>query len=254
MSSHTPRLIRTLCALAIVAAGCAGGSAGPVAGDSLSVFAAASLSDAFGELAAAFERVDPEARVALNLGPSSGLREQILAGAPADVYASADQDDMKRLVDAGLVREASVFVHNDLQIAVPAGNPARVRNLGDFGRSELLIGICAQEVPCGRFAREALRRAGVTSEPDTNALNVRALLTQIENGELDAGVVYRTDVLSARDKVEGIDIPADQNVTAAYPIAALTNASDVDRAAAFVAFVLSDQGRRILASYGFVPA
>ncbi|CAN5691340.1 molybdate ABC transporter substrate-binding protein [soil metagenome] len=228
-----------------------GGAAVSTLEGTLTVLAAASLTDAFGALALLFELAHPGVIVELNFGPSSGLREQILNGAPADVFASADPSNMDQLVDAGAAPAPEVFATNQLQIAVPPGNPAGVSGLADFADDDLLVGLCAEEVPCGRFAREALANAGVTPALDTNAPDVRALLTQIESGDLDAGLVYRTDVLAAGDTVEGIDLPADQNVTADYPIARLSEAADVEVAEAFVAFVLSPDGRAILASFGF---
>lgn len=239
-----------LMALVVVLAAC-GDDGGSVEGELL-VSAAASLTDAFADVEAAFEDANPDVDVVLNLGSSSSLREQILEGAPADVFASANTSNMDQVVEAGEVEgEPEIFVRNLLQIAVPSGNPAGVTGLEDFGRDELLIGLCAEEVPCGDFAREALANAGVTPAIDTNEPDVRALLTKVEVGELDAGITYVTDVSSTGGTVDGVDIPEDQNVVASYPIAALTNAPNPEAAAAFVAFVLSDEGQAILAEYGF---
>lgn len=218
----------------------------------LLVSAAASLTEAFGELEAVFEADNPGVDVLLNLGPSSGLREQILEGAPADVFASANTSNMDQVVEADAAAgEPEIFVANRLQIAVPAGNPGGVGGLEDFANDELLIGLCAEDVPCGDFGRTALENAGVTAAIDTNEPDVRALLTKIEAGELDAGITYVTDVLSTDGAVEGIDIPEEFNVVANYPIAVLTAAPNPDAAAAFVALVLSDEGQAILRSYGF---
>jgi molybdate transport system substrate-binding protein len=243
------RLIVTTCVLGMVIA-CSGS---PVEGELL-VSAAASLTDAFAEVGAAFEEANPGVDVILNLGPSSGLREAILEGAPADVFASANTSNMDQVVEAGEVSgEPEIFVTNLLQIAVPAGNPGGVSGLDDFAREELLIGLCAEDVPCGEFGRQVLENAGVSASLDTNEPDVRALLTKIENDELDAGIVYVTDVLSNADgEVEGIDIPAEVNVIAEYPIAVLANAPDPDAGQAWVEFVLSDDGQAILTSYGFV--
>ncbi|CAN5184658.1 molybdate ABC transporter substrate-binding protein [soil metagenome] len=218
----------------------------------LLVSAAASLSEAFGELEAVFEVDNPGVDVLLNLGPSTGLREQILEGAPADVFASANTSNMDQVLEADAAAgEPEIFVANRLQIAVPAGNPGGVGGLEDFANDELLIGLCAEDVPCGDFGRTALENAGVTAAIDTNEPDVRALLTKIEAGELDAGITYVTDVLSTDGAVEGIDIPEEFNVVANYPIAVLTAAPNPDAAAAFVALVLSDEGQAILRSYGF---
>jgi molybdate transport system substrate-binding protein len=217
----------------------------------LTVFAAASLTDAFDEVGAAFEEANPDVSIEFNYGASSALREQILAGAPADVFASANTSNMDQVVEAGAATDPEDFVTNQLQIVVPAGNPAGVTGVDDFADADLLIGLCAEEVPCGEFGREALANAQVNPSVDTNEPDVRALLTKVEAGELDAGIVYVTDVMAAGDAVEGIEIPADVNVTATYPIAALSDAGNAEVAAAFVEFVLSDDGQEILESYGF---
>jgi molybdate transport system substrate-binding protein len=191
--------------------------------------------------------------VELSFASSSTLREQILAGAPADVFASADRSNVTELVEAGAATGAADFVANELQVVVPAGNPGAVTGLADLADEDLLVGLCAREVPCGRLGREALSEAGVTASPDTDEPDVRSLLTKVAAGELDVGLVYRTDVLAAGDAVEGIDLPAAQEVTTTYPITTLTDAGNPAAAEAFVAFVLSAPGQEILASYGFDP-
>jgi molybdate transport system substrate-binding protein len=235
--------------LAALATGCGGPAPAEV---QLLVSAAASLTDAFHEIELAFEADRPQVDVILNLGASSALREQILAGAPADVFASANLSNMEQVEEAGEVAgEARVFTHNLLQIAVPAGNPAAVTGLADFANARLLIGLCAEEVPCGSFGRQALEKAGVSPSIDTNEPDVRALLTKIEAGELDAGITYMTDVAAAGGTVLGIDIPDAYNVVAEYPIAVLANAPHPETASDFVEFVLSAEGQAILAAYGF---
>lgn len=245
----------TLAMVAVVTAcGDDDGGAGDGAGldGTVLVFAAASLTDAFAEVETAFEDEYPDVDLQLNLAGSSSLREQIVEGAPADVFASANKSNMDQVIDAGEVDgDARVFVENLLQIAVPAGNPADVGALDDFARQDLLIGLCAEGVPCGDFAREALANAGVEASIDTNEPDVRALLTKIGADELDAGIVYVTDVLAAGDLVEGIDIPQEANIVASYPIAPLAGAPNPEAAEAFVEFVLSGEGRSILESFGF---
>ncbi|MDX1566368.1 MAG: molybdate ABC transporter substrate-binding protein [Longimicrobiales bacterium] len=226
------------------------GTAGPFRG--VRVSAAASLTDAFREVESAFEEAHPQVDVMLNLGGTSALRVQILEGAPVDVFASASTAQMERVVTAGeAAGDPVVFARNRLQIAVPEGNPAGVEGLEDFGDPDLVIGLCAESVPCGELARRTLRRAGVTPAVDTHEPDVRALLTKIELGELDAGIVYATDVAAAEGAVEGIPIPPEVNVRAEYPIAVLARSPNPDLASAFVDFVLSDAGQTILADHGF---
>jgi len=253
-------------ALLLLAVACGGGSddddsaattqsteAGRPTG-SITVFAAASLTDAFGEMATTFEEEHSGTTVELNFGASSALREQILAGAPADVFASANTSNMDQLVDADAVDgDPETFAANQLEIAVPAGNPGDVEGLDAFGDADLNIGLCAEEVPCGQFGREALANAGVTPAQDTDEPDVRSLLTKVEAGDLDAGLVYHTDVLAAGDAVEGVEVPAEFNVIAKYPLAALAASGNAELASAFVGFVLSDEGQSILESYGFMP-
>ncbi len=226
-------------------------AADDLSGD-ITVYAAASLTDVFGKEADAFEEAHPGVKVALNFAASSALREQILAGAPADVFASANTSNMDQVVAGDAAEgEPEIFALNSLEIAVPAGNEAGVEGLDDFGNPDLLIGLCAEEVPCGQFGREALTKAGVTPSVDTNEADVRALLTKVESGDLDAGLVYTTDVQAAGDQVEGVKVPDGFNVVAKYPIATLSASASPDVAAAFVEFVLSPDGQDILESFGF---
>jgi len=240
-------------ALVVLLAAC--GGTGQATPDGLErqvvVSAAASLTDAFAEIEVAFEAANPGVDVVLNLGASSTLREQILAGAPVDVYAAANTLTMADVVAAGRSDgDPVVFAQNSLAIAVAAGNPGGVTGLEDFARGELLIGLCAPGVPCGDFARQALAGAGVVPAVDTNEPNVRALITKIELGELDAGIAYATDVMST-PRIEGLEIPEEHDVRADYPITVVAAAPHPRAAAAFVAFVLSGEGRRILDEYGF---
>jgi molybdate transport system substrate-binding protein len=230
----------------------------PAADDTLSgaltVFAAASLTDAFTSIGDAFMALHPDVAVTFNYAGSSALREQILAGAPADVFASANTSNMDQVVTAGAASDPQPFVDNLLEIAVPAGNPGCVESLDDFANPDLLIGLCAPEVPCGQFGLEALENAGVTPSVDTEEPDVRSLLTKVESGDLDAGIVYVTDVLSSTDAIAGIEIPEEDNVVATYPIAPITASTNPAAAAAFVDFVLSDDGQAVLAGYGFDSA
>lgn len=216
------------------------------------VSAAASLTDAFEDIEVAFEVAFPDVDVILNLGGSSTLREQILAGAPADVFASADTRDLGLVAEAEMVAgNARTFARNGLAIAVPAGNPGGVTGLADFAAPELFVGLCAEQVPCGSLAREVLGRAGIRPTLDTDEPDVRALLTKVAAGELDLAMVYASDVVAGGDAVRGLPIPAEFDVSVAYPIAALADAPNAEAARAFVEFVLSDEGRSILLEHGF---
>jgi len=253
------RPLLAACALPLVLAAC-GGSTGDAApsGDgaperTVTVFAAASLTDAFADVAAAFEDEHPGVTVELSFAGSSALREQVLDGAPADVVATADEAVMADLVDEGAVGEPVAFATNRLQLAVPAGNPAGVGGLDDLGRGDLVIGLCAAGVPCGDLARRVLDGAGVEPAPDTEEPNVRALLAKVEAGELDAGLVYATDVRAAGDAVEAVDVPVGEEGTTRYPIAAVADAPHPRAADAFVAFVTTPAARDVLADHGFGP-
>jgi molybdate transport system substrate-binding protein len=249
------RLAAAVAAMAMLG-GCSGGGgdrADRSAMDgTVTVFAAASLTDALTEVARAFEAAHPGATVELNLAGSQALREQILAGAPADVFAPAAAAEMDSVVREGeVVGEPRVFARTTLEIVVPAGNPAAVDGLADFADDDLLLGLCAVEVPCGALARQALDRAGVSPRPDTEEPDVRSLLGKVAAGELDAGIVYRPDVLAGGAAVEGIPIADDVNVVTDYSVAALARAPDPALADAFVDFLVSGDGRAIVTSFGF---
>jgi molybdate transport system substrate-binding protein len=244
-------------ALAVLVAGCeAAGADGDAAGDGPSgevlVFAAASLTDAFDELAGAFVAGNPEVEVVINFAGSQTLASQINEGAPADVFASANATQMDVVARAGnLAEDPEVFTANRLAIVVEAGNPLGIGRLEDLADPELLVVLPAEEVPAGKYARQALDTAGVAVTPVSLEQDVRAALSKVELGEADASIVYASDVAAAGDRVAGVDIPAEQNVPAAYPIARLADAPSPDVADAFVAFVSSAPGQRILTDHGF---
>lgn len=219
------------------------------------VFAASSLSDVFDQVETAFEAENPDLDVRLNFAGSASLREQILEGAPADIFASANESNMTQLAENGRLPAGSdTFARNHLIIAVPEGNPALVETLADFSNDSLLLGLCEVSVPCGDFARQALTKAAIVPRIDTNEPDARALLTKIGEGELDAGIVYRTDVLSDSPRVDGVPIPEHFNVAADYRIATVGEAPHPQAASRFIDFVLSEDGQRIVADHGFVPA
>lgn len=229
----------------------AGQGDGELSGE-LVVFAAASLTDAFRELAEAFTRQHPDVRVLFNFAGSQVLASQIDAGAPADVFASANVEQMAVVAEQGTTAaEPTVFTSNLLEIAVEPDNPHGVSGLGDLADPGLIVVLPAEEVPAGRYARQALAAGGVAVTPASLERDVRAALAKVELGEADAAIVYASDVTAADGRVDGVAIPAEDNVSAAYPIAPLADAPNPAAAAAFVEFVLGAQAQDILATYGF---
>ncbi|MGY1638442.1 molybdate ABC transporter substrate-binding protein [Geodermatophilus sp. SYSU D00742] len=227
-------------------------SSGAELGGTLTVFAAASLTDVFTDLGDRLEQANPGLDVRFNFAGSSALATQLTQGAPADVFASADEAQMAVVADAGLQAEdPAVFTSNVLRIAVPGGNPAGVTGLADFGRAELALAVCAPEVPCGAAAEDVFAAAGITAVPDTLEEDVRAALTKVELGEVDAALVYATEVIAAGDAVEGVDFPEAEDAVNDYPIVTLADAPNPGAAAAFVDLVRSEEGQQALADAGF---
>ena len=220
------------------------------ADDEILVMAAASLTDAFEDIEVAFEAANPGIGVQLNLAGSATLREQILQGAPADVFVSANTAIMDEVVASGAAAQPQTIATNQLVIAVPVDNPAAIDAVTDLSDPDLLVGLCAVGVPCGDFAAQALDAAGVVVQPDTFEGDVRALLTKIEVGELDAGVVYRTDA-TGNGEVAIVELPQGTQPTITYPIAVLADAPNPSVAQRFNDFVLSVDGQTILAANHF---
>lgn len=215
------------------------------------MFAAASLTEAFTAVGDAFMLENPGVSVTFEFAGSSDLAGQLVNGAPADVFAAADQKNMATVVDEATVAGApEVFATNTLQIVTAAGNPSAVQSLADLADPALVVVLCAEEVPCGRYSRQLLDNAGVSVTPRSLEQNVKGVLSKVSLGEADAGIVYRTDVIAAGDAVTGVDVDPAVAVTAEYPVVTISS-SDV--AAAFVAFLLGDEGQRILAEFGFGP-
>jgi molybdate transport system substrate-binding protein len=240
--------------LLAVAAGVAllAGCATPAPGATVTVLAAASLTDALDEAAAAFTAEHPDIEIAVSYGGSSALAEQLVSGAPADVFFSADEATMQTVVDAGLATDPEVLLANTLQLVVPAGNPADVVGLADLADPGLVVALCDPSVPCGSAAAELLALAGVTASVDTFEDDARATLTKVAVGEVDAALVYRTDVLAAGDAVEGIEVPEAAEVVNRYPIALLTAAPNAGPAQAFLDFLRSAAGREVFERAGFI--
>ncbi|MGI8538143.1 MAG: molybdate ABC transporter substrate-binding protein, partial [Mycobacteriales bacterium] len=194
---------------------------------------------------------NPRLTVRFNFGGSSALAQQIVSGAPADVFAAASPATMQTVVDAGDATAPQVFVRNRLVIAVPPTNPGKVSRLADFADSDLTIALCAEQVPCGAAAMKVFSAAKITAVPDTFEQDVKAALSKVQLGEVDAALVYRTDVLASDGKVESIAFPEADQAVNDYPVAALSSAPNAAAAAAFVAYVLSPEGQQVLADAGF---
>ncbi|WP_158841164.1 molybdate ABC transporter substrate-binding protein [Saccharothrix deserti] len=229
-----------------------GAEAGGAVAGKVTVFAAASLTETFTRLGEDFEAAHPGVEVVFNFGGSSALAQQIAQGAPADVFASAAPANMTQVGDAGGISgEAVTFARNRLEIAVPRGNPAGITGLADFGDADAKIALCAEQVPCGAAAKRAFEAAGVTARPDTLEQDVKAVLTKVRLGEVDAALVYRTDVRAAGGEVVGIEFPEAERTVNDYPIAPLAKARNAAGARAFIDHVRSDRGRAVLAEAGF---
>jgi len=253
------RVAGILIAATIGLSGCAGAApaASPtVSGDtlqgSIAVFAAASLKATFTELAAEFEAAHPGTDVALNFAGSADLVTQITEGAPADVFASADEKNMAKLTDDDLVEGEPVdFATNVLEIAVPPGNPAGIETFADLGAPGVKLVVCAPEVPCGAATLKVAEASGVTLAPVSEESSVTDVLGKVTSGEADAGLVYVTDVKAAGDAVDGIPFDESGDAVNTYPIATLVDAEAPAVAQAFLAFVTSEAGLAVLAAAGF---
>ncbi|MFJ7243933.1 molybdate ABC transporter substrate-binding protein [Kitasatospora sp. NPDC098652] len=241
-------------AAATGATGAAGtdGATAPKAKGAITVFAAASLKETFTELGKKFEAANPGTKVTFNFGGSSALATSINSGAPADVFAAASPATMKTVTDAGGASgQPTTFVKNTLAIAVPKGNPKHLAGLKDLTGSGVKVALCAKEVPCGAAALTALKAAGVDLTPVTLEQDVKGALTKVELGEVDASLVYKTDVQADAAKIDGVDFPEAAKAVNDYPIAALAKAPNKDGAAAFVAYVRSPEAKQVLTAAGF---
>lgn len=218
----------------------------------INVFAAASLTGAFKEEGTAFAAAHRGTTVTFNFAGSAALVTSIGNGAPADVFASADPPNMQKLVASGSAAGSPVtFASNKLQIVVPAGNPKGLRGLSDLANPGTVTVLCAPAVPCGNYAGQALGKAGVKLTARSQEQDVNAVITKVSTGEADAGIVYVTDVTAAGSRVQGVDIPDQQNVVASYPVAPVKGGANPEGARAFIDFLLSSAGQAILARYGF---
>ena len=256
-------LLSCMVSLALAGCGAAAHKSRAEATD-LTVFAAASLADAFSEVGAAYEAANPGLTARFSFAGSQTLRTQIEEGAPVDVFASANNKEMDALVTGGLVSADApkAFLFNKLVVILPAENPAGLQSLQDLSAPGLRLVLAAQEVPVGEYARQSLEKMNLSFGPDfservlanvvSNEDNVKQVVAKVQLGEADAGIVYSSDAVAAPD-LKTIEIPADLNVIATYPIAPLVDTDNPAQAAGFVEYVLSPEGQAILQEWGFSP-
>jgi molybdate transport system substrate-binding protein len=227
----------------------ASGSASPK--ETITVFAAASLMGTFTQLGKQFETSHAGDTVKFSFGPSSGLATEITSGAPADVFASAAPANMDTVVKAGDASNPQDFAKNTMEVAVPPKNPGKVTSVNDLAKKSVQVALCQPQVPCGVVAAEVFKNAGIKVTPKTLQPDVKSVLTQVELGNVDAGMVYVTDVMAAGTKVKGVKIPASDNASTLYPIATISDSKQKSIAEAFVAYVLSPAGQQVLTAAGF---
>ncbi len=245
-------------ALALTACGSSASSTSDPAGSSsssvtgtITVFAAASLTGAFGTLGKQFEAAHPGTTVTFSFGASSDLAEQLNQGAPADVFASASTKNMTMVVSAGNASDPKNFVKNVMEIATPPGNPKKITSVKDLAKSGIKVALCQPAVPCGATAASVFNNANVTVKASTLEADVKSTLAKVELKEVDAGVVYVTDVMSAGSKVTAVKVPDSINASTEYPIATLKDSKNSATASAFEQYVLSSAGTKVLTADGF---
>jgi molybdate transport system substrate-binding protein len=250
--------VALLAVLALLGAACThqvtkqAASTAPGSAGNITVLAAAPLADSFTEIGKAFEAANPFVHVKFSYDVSAALATRANSGAPADVFASADDASMLKVTAAGHAPRPQTFARNALELIVRRGNPKGIRQLVDLKRSDVVSVLCAAGVPCGTYGKQLLDGVGVTQAPASYEADGRGVLAEVTSGKADVGIVYATDV-TAGTAVDGVAIPQDQNVVATYPIAVLGQSLHPDVARAFVDYVLSPSGQAILAKYGFLP-
>ncbi len=254
------RFVLLVSAIVLAACGGTGGTASNSPSSSslngyINVFAAASLTASFNALGISFHQAHPGVGVNFNFAGTPTLVTQIEQGAPADVFASADTDNMTKLTTDGFTSGSSqVFARNQLEIVVAPGNPKGITGLADLAKPGLIYISEGPTVPAGKYSLQALAAAGVKVTPKSLETSVTAVISKIELGEADAGIVYTTDIQAAGSKVQGVQIPAADNVIATYPIVAVKGSKYPDVATAFIAYVVSATGQSTLATFGFLSA
>jgi molybdate transport system substrate-binding protein len=248
------RILAAALPLAGVFAACGDDEPSATRDDTITVLAATSLKGAFEDIEAAFEEANPGVDVQITTDGSANLATAIIeGGVPADVFASADEANLQRVVDEGLAEDgaAEIFVTNRLQIAVEEGNPLGIATLEDLTEPDISLSLCKEDVPCGSYAKKAFEAAGLPVPPAGVEDNVGAVVAKVSLGEADAGLVYVTDVIAAGDDIDGIHLEEDEQVLATYPASVLAEAPNPEAAAAFVAFLTTAQAQEILEGRGF---
>ena len=273
---HFPRIMFLLVAVCMLLASCGSSSTGSSSSGSttptstptaapvtLNVFGAASLTAAFGEIKTKFEAANPNVTVTYNFAGSNTLATQITQGAPADVFASADTNNMNKV--SSLVNTPQTFARNKVVVIVPANNPANIKTLHDLANPGVKIAVANSSVPVGNYTLEVLNKMGQSSEYGpayesavkanfvTQETSVSGVIQKVQLGEVDAGYVYVSDAFSAGSKVSSITIPDQYNILADYPIATVKDSKNLSTAQSFVQYVLSADGQAILAKYHFIP-
>jgi molybdate transport system substrate-binding protein len=217
----------------------------------LNVYAASSLATPFTYAGLAFEK-NTGVKVQFNLGASSDLARFVQEGAPADVFVSADVANMDKVESEDLLASPSViFATNYLEIIVEKGNPLDISSLEDLSNPDLIFVTTNPDVPIGKYTAEVLRKAGVSITPDSFESNVKGIMLKVASGEADVGIVYHSEVIAADGQVEGVEIPAEFNIVAKYPIGIIKNTAHKEQAQDFIDFLLSPQGQALLTQYGF---
>lgn len=268
LTGRAGRASLALVAVALLATACGSSSSGSGSGPSstapspaasttpalsgkITVFAAASLTEAFTTLGKQFEAAHPGTTVSFSFGSSSTLAQQILQAAPADVFASASATNMQQVTDGGFATDPRTFANNVAEVAVAPSSAGKVTSLADLAKPGIKVALCQPQVPCGALAQKVLTGAGVSVTPVTQGLDVKSTLAYVTTGAADAAIVYVTDVKAAGATVTGVEIPASQNASTAYPIATVKNTKNQPLASAFEDLVLSPAGQSVLSEAGF---
>ena len=248
------RVLVVVAALVVLIAAAQPVAAAPRPSGEITVFAASSLTESFDEIAKQFEKKYPDVSVKFDYDASSNLATQINQGAPADVFASADRDNLQKTIDSGAVTPPPiVFAKNRLEIAVEKGNPKKIKGLADLQKAGLVVVLCADQVPCGKYAAESLGNAGVSVSPASREENAKATLGKVSIGEADASIVYVTDVKASKGTTSGVKIADKVNVVATYPMGIVKDSQNATAAKAWVQFVRSKDGQKTLRKFGFLP-